>query len=75
MSSIYEFDKDPNLYHERANKLRAWAAEISNEQIGGELCSLADEYDRHAAAELRRRTQVIFAQGQPRVARSQRGGA
>jgi hypothetical protein len=55
MSSIYEYDNDPHLYHERANKLRSWAAEISSDKIRAELCGLADEYDRHADIELRRR--------------------
>jgi hypothetical protein len=61
MSSIYEYDNDPLLYHERANKLRAWAAEISSDKIRAELRSLADEYDRHAETELQRRTKTIFA--------------
>ena len=60
MSNIYEYDNDPYLYHERANKLRAWAAEISSDKIRAELRSLADEYDRHAETELQRRTKTIF---------------
>ena len=65
MSSTFEFDNDPQLYHERANKLRLWAAEISNEKIKADLHRLADEYDRHAETELRRRTKTMFA-GQAR---------
>ena len=61
MSSIYEYDNDPHLYHERANKLRAWAAEISSDKITADLRHLADEYDRHAETELQRRTRTIFA--------------
>jgi hypothetical protein len=61
MSSIFEYDNDPHLYHVRAKKLREWAAEISSEKIRAELCGLADEYDRHAETKLRRRTKMIFA--------------
>lgn len=69
MSSMYEFDNDPNLYHERANKLRAWAAEISSEKIRSELRRLAEEYDRHADTELRRKTGMTFvAQARLRAA-------
>ncbi len=71
MSSIYEYDNEPLLYHERANKLRAWAAEISSEKIRADLRRLADEYDRHAETELRRRTKVNFAApAPPRAVRS-----
>jgi hypothetical protein len=60
MSDIYEFDRNPNLYRERAGKLRDWAAETSDEKVRAELYRLAGEYERLAESELKREPRAIL---------------
>jgi hypothetical protein len=61
MSQIFEFDEDPNLYHERAIKLRDWAAEILDESLRARLRNVADGYDQLAEYGARRKRRGIAA--------------
>ena len=48
MTNIFDFDRAPRLYRNRADKIRELAAEAAEPKIRAILARLADDYDRMA---------------------------